>query len=203
MIDHIVYGVGNLTKGMEKLHQLTGVQPTPGGKHLEFGTHNALLGLGQGVYLELIALDPENRKAQNKWMGMELLASPKVIRWAIKSDDIIMQAKILAEYKEELGIIKKGRRRRPDGSELSWKLTLPESSSEVEICPFLIDWGDSVHPADGLSSQCSISNMTFFHPKPKLSQNVLDLLSYDSKIIESKKERIEVTLNTPKGEIIL
>lgn len=203
MIDHIVYGVENLEKGMEQLFQITGVHPVMGGKHLEYGTHNALLGLGQEIYLELIALDPENRDVANKWMGIELLNSPKVIRWAMKSEDIIMQANILSGYKPDLGIIRDGRRRRPDGSELSWKLTLPESNSEVEICPFLIDWGDSPHPADNLISECSINKINFYHPEPKLMQNLLTLLSFDTGVIESGKERITVTLNTPNGEVVI
>ena len=41
--------------------QRTGVAPQPGGKHVAMGTHNALLRLGERVYLEIIAIDPEAR----------------------------------------------------------------------------------------------------------------------------------------------
>ena len=36
------------------------MRPRRGGKHVAMGTHNSLLRLGDGVYLEVIAIDPDN-----------------------------------------------------------------------------------------------------------------------------------------------
>ena len=57
-IDHLVYTSLNLEAGMDKIEQLLGVRPEPGGQHPDFGTHNALLSLGSSTYLEIISPDP-------------------------------------------------------------------------------------------------------------------------------------------------
>ena len=50
-VDHILLGIDDLDRGMEQFEKLTGVRPVYGGKHPR-GTHNALVSLGNGTYLE-------------------------------------------------------------------------------------------------------------------------------------------------------
>ncbi len=60
-LDHILYAVPDLQKGIDDFEKLTGVRPVYGGKHLNLGTHNALVSLGEEVYFELIAPDPSRK----------------------------------------------------------------------------------------------------------------------------------------------
>jgi hypothetical protein len=57
-IDHVILGIDDLDRGVKAFEAATGVKPVYGGKH-PGGTRNALVSLGDGIYLEQLrqALD--------------------------------------------------------------------------------------------------------------------------------------------------
>nr|MBA2281652.1 VOC family protein [Acidimicrobiia bacterium] len=58
-VDHLVHGAPTLDGALDDLERRLGVRGAFGGRHDGRGTHNAVIGLGAGAYLELIAPDPE------------------------------------------------------------------------------------------------------------------------------------------------
>jgi hypothetical protein len=56
--DHLVVGIRSLPEGIAEFESLTGIKPGVGGKHPDRGTENALVSLGGGGYLEIIAPQP-------------------------------------------------------------------------------------------------------------------------------------------------
>ena len=50
------------------------------------GTHNALLGLGEGMYLEILARDPDQRAPPRSWLGVDSVVAtgrPRITAWAV------------------------------------------------------------------------------------------------------------------------
>ena len=90
-LDHLVYGVDDLQKGMARFEALTGVKPALGGRHDGLGTHNAIVSLGGGAYFEIIAPDP-TQPTRPQWMGLgsaphEALACGRLLTWAVRLTD--------------------------------------------------------------------------------------------------------------------
>jgi hypothetical protein len=204
-IDHLVYCVPNLEAAMDEFENLTGVRPVFGGYHTTQGTKNALVGLSDQCYLELLAVDDENKKIDPpRWMGIDFISKSKMTRWALHSSDLEADSQILREYHSDLGQVTGGQRRTDEDDLLKWQLTLPGAQPEVEIVPFLIDWSKSdAHPADNLGRKCSLLGMDFFHPQPELVESVLGRLGLKVKVAEAEVVAIRVRLKTPRGMVIL
>ncbi|MEO6958243.1 MAG: VOC family protein, partial [Antricoccus sp.] len=60
LIDHLVWGVRDLSAALISFEDALGVKPAEGGRHIGRGTRNYLVALTHTAYLEIIALDEEN-----------------------------------------------------------------------------------------------------------------------------------------------
>ena len=58
-LDHLAVAARDLDEGRAVVEAALGVTLQRGGRHARFGTHNLLLGLEDGLYLEVIAIDPD------------------------------------------------------------------------------------------------------------------------------------------------
>ena len=61
VLDHIAVAAESLAEGAAHVEAALGVPLSDVGVHDLMGTHNRLLSLGPGLYLEVIAIDPEAR----------------------------------------------------------------------------------------------------------------------------------------------
>lgn len=203
-IDHIVYCCLNLEETMRDLFQQYGIESIYGGKHVEQGTHNALVNIGNNCYLEILALDPENTQDFDaRWMGVDVIEQPRVTRWALKSDDIQRDVISLKNKNPLLGNIKTGMRRKEDGSILKWQLSMPLAQPKIEALPFLIDWQGSVHPTAGIEQSTSLHRLLIRHPDPDYLKVVFEKLNANVEIEQSDEIEIIVELMTPKGKVLL
>lgn len=202
VIDHLVYCVPDLKEGMQTIEEKFGIAPIYGGQHLTRGTHKALLNLGKGCYLELLAADSQNNTiSPPRWMGVDLIKTSKVTRWAIKSTDFDREISVLEKVNFELGKTFAGSRKTSEGALLNWKMSLPLPSPEVEILPFFLDWKDSVHPTENLPEKCQLIELRATHPNPKIIQNTLKKLGAELKIEQSDIISIIAKIKTPRGVI--
>ena len=191
-IDHLVFAAPSLEEAIQHWEDQLGIRAVYGGRHTQRGTHNALLSLGDRCYLELLAPDPQSTVAPPRWMGIDELTTPRFTRWAIHSASIQQEAQILSAYKAELGIVEPGERQRADGNWLRWQLTCPLPSPEVEVIPFLIDWGDSPHPSAQVPRVSKNFKIEIYHPQPAQIQAVYDQLGSEVKVRAAARAAIEV-----------
>lgn len=183
---------------MKDIESKFGVAPIYGGRHMNQGTHNALIYLGSDCYFEILAADPNSQIEPPRWMGIDLIDSPKLTRWAISTDDFAGDLKILKGLNPHLAKAIKGSRKTTNGDLLQWQMSVPLPSPEIEITPFLLDWGDSIHPSVSLDAKCQLIELHLTHPQP-------DLFSFFSENLEPKvqiekgSKRIQAKIETPKG----
>lgn len=188
MFDHLVYVVPNLTATVAHFTAI-GCPPTPGGRHRDRGTHNALLRLGDRQYLEFLAVDPETDVPAPRWMGIDLPALPRISRWAA-SAGVIHDGRSTASGSREL----------PDGRVLRWQLTEPGSEPATSVVPFLIDWGtDGPHPADDLPDLgLRLDTLRIYHPDPDSINEELSRLDLPQRAIRGPAPKIEAVIRGPQ-----
>lgn len=203
-IDHIVWAVPDLTEGINQIKEMTGIAPVYGGRHLQFGTHNALMRLGNRCYFEVIAPDPANREvAPPRWMGVDLISSGQITRWALASDNLMLHANHLQSLNKDLSMITEGRRQTASGELLRWQLTVPQAKPVCEPIPFLIDWQDSIHPSDNLPDSGRLVSFKVTTSDPGELTRLLMLLGNETEVIAGSKTKLELVMDTPKGLVTI
>ncbi|KAF0136928.1 MAG: hypothetical protein FD152_798 [Xanthobacteraceae bacterium] len=71
-LDHLTVVAPDLAEGVAHVRGCLGLDAPFGQRHLYMGTHNHLLQLGGGVYLEIVALDPAAApQAHRRWFGLD------------------------------------------------------------------------------------------------------------------------------------
>lgn len=205
-IDHIVYAVPDLASAVRHFHNEYGITAILGGKHHSKGTKNALVNLGNSVYLEILAIDHENQNIKApRWMGMDLISEAKITRWSITSNQLEKDQAILQSYHPQMGIIEEGARETPDGSILKWKMILPLSKPEVEIIPFMTDWSlSSFHPTERLEQNCTLEEIILStSADDHAAKKCISQLFNGIEIVPFNTAKINIKVDGPKGTFYL
>lgn len=71
-LDHITVIAPSLAEGVAHVRRCLGIDVPFGRAHPDMGTHNHLLRLGESVYLEIIALNPDAPQPDRaRWFGLD------------------------------------------------------------------------------------------------------------------------------------
>jgi len=203
-IDHLLYASANLERGMDEIESLLGVRPIRGGRHTQYGTHNALVSLGPGKYLEVIARDPQIPAPQRgALIDIPSEAQSRLITWVLRTSDIQESATAAKTAGIKLGDIESGKRTRPDGSEITWQLTDPFAMPMDGAIPFLINWGATVHPSTVVPSGGRLVELVIEHPEPSRVRSALSALGAEIKVAKSDEFRLSANIATNNGLVIL
>jgi hypothetical protein len=203
-IDHLVYGTPDLFRGVAEIEALTGVRASSGGQHLGWGTHNCLAALGTETYLEIIAPDPGQPDPPGpRPLGLDLLREPRLVSWAARCDRLEDVVHTAAEHGVLLGEVFSGSRVRSDGVVLRWRLTSPWALLEGGLCPFLIDWGSSPHPAASAMTGLSLIQLRAEHPSPHVLTRSLGVIGVTLPVVHASRNALVATIDTPRGRVEL
>ncbi len=212
MLDHLVYAVPNLEGGVRDIAERLGVQPTMGGRHPDWGTANALVGLGGQRYLEIIGPDSRTTHSGSRPrphprpFGIDDLDAARLVTWAAHVTDLdsCVQTARVAGYNP--GDIVEMSRTRPTGERLAWRLTVSASDPGLPgdgVIPFLIEWGMSAHPTESLTPACTLVNLSATHPHPHHVRAALQALGIALVVEEGATPGLQAELETPVGRVVL
>ncbi len=204
-IDHLVYAAPDLSRAMDAIETLTGVRPVAGGKHTGRGTHNALLSLGPGAYLEIIAPDPQQLDPeQPRAFGLDALSAPRLVTWAAKAPDIERLVDALRAAGYNAGPVVQGHRDLPAGARLEWKLALNPDRPGDGLVPFLIEWlPGAPHPSETAPLGCTLVSLQGRHPDLESVATALVALGIDLQMEWADSPALIGTLETPAGRVQL
>lgn len=203
-VDHLIYTVPDLDDGIREIEDLLGVRPAVGGRHPDYGTRNALLSLGESIYLEIMAPDPElPRPRGGRLFGLDALERPRLATWVLRDEAIEDTTEWAASRGLDLGPVQAGSRERPDGTVLSWKLTDPYADRLDGAVPFLIAWGDTPHPALGAPRGGELVDLRLEHPEPEMVNSAWSVLGVEAKVEKGHQAQWIATLRTDAGTVVL
>lgn len=191
-LDHIILSIPNLAAGIEQFTAATGVNPKFGGRHPGRGTENALVALGNGRYLEILArvdgkAEPGAHLTPNGW-AVHTTALASVLE------------RVRGAGVQIMGPIP-GSRRTPDSTLLQWR-TGNVGGPGLELAPFVIEWATGTpHPSTTSPAGCTLESWELLVPDDKKLGTYLAALPFEVTVHHAEKDGFRLTLQCPKGRV--
>ena len=201
-VDHLVYATADLDKGIAEIERLLGVRPSPGGRHPQWGTRNALIALGPNSYLEIIAPDSSPISIERPF-GLDTQGPSRLVTWAASRSELANVRATAGQRGIKLGNVLSGSRTRPDGVVLTWELTDLRCVVADGIVPFLIDWGTSPHPAATAPKGARLLNLRAEHPDADRIRRMLQALSLGLQVHPGPAPALIAEIDCPNGHLVL
>jgi len=218
-LDHLVIAAATLEAGAQHVAEALGVPAQPGGAHPGMGTHNRLLGLFGGIYLEIIAIDPAApAPARPRWFGLDseavqarLREGPFLLNWAARvarpADLSLWQSQYPARIAPVIPMTR---------GDLRWRITVPEDGSLPGwsadedgpavagdgVLPTLIQWDVPLHPSARLPGQgLALRALRGRHPQAARLGRALQWLGGGALIALEPGDKAELSaeIETPDG----
>ena len=199
-LDHLAVAAETLDEGRAYVEDALGVSLQPGGKHAHFGTHNLLLGLADGLYLEVIAVDPEAQvPPYPRWFDLDrFTGAPRISNWICRTADLAAAAGHHQGAGDAVALSR---------GDLRWQMAVPADGilPHDGAFPALIEWAGDAHPAQRLAvSGCRLERLTICHPEAaRLQSALMTDLADDRVAFETGAREFRAEFMTPSGSRIL
>ncbi|MBC6407238.1 MAG: VOC family protein [Rhodobacteraceae bacterium] len=161
-LDHLVVAGQDLSEARSHVETALGVPLRKGGVHRHFATHNALLGLAEGLYLEAIAPDPAApAPGRPRWFALDrLIGGARLSNWVCRVNDLSTALQSLPDGAGTPVALSRGN--------LRWSMAVPaDGCLPCHGCfPAVIQWHGTVWPGRSLpDSGCRLLRLEVSHPK--------------------------------------
>jgi hypothetical protein len=210
-LDHIVVAADTLDRGTAYIADMLGVEPAGGGRHEGVGTHNRLLKVARGSYLEVIAIDRDAPKPDfPRWFDLDnpafqarLKIKPRLAAWVVRCDAIDLLAADLFGPRARVQSMQRGA--------LTWRFAGPDDGSLPRggLIPHLIQWDVPDPPAAMMpASGCHLTGLEGIHADPASVQAVISRLGLEDTIAihavsTGLPEGLRARIETPGGIMVL
>lgn len=200
-LDHLAVSAGSLAEAVAHVEDALGVAMGPGGQHAHFGTHNQLLGLADGLYLEAIAIDPDAAPlGYARWFDLDRRSGPaRLTNWIVRCGDVDAAVAAMGSGIGAPVALARG--------DLRWSMAVPESG----ILPFdnmhpaIIQWHTQPTPGALLaSSGCRLVALEVSHPEAaELKAHLAPVLPSAIVTYSTGPIGLEAHFDTPHGRRVL
>jgi len=195
-LDHLIVHVPDLKRGIARFVADTGIVAVRGGQHPGRGTENALVSLGPGRYLELLA--PIEKREGNAHDSTLRLGG-----WAVRSDDLAMLIQRVSAAGLSMSAPQPGSRRMPTGALLEWRTAalLPPG---IQGAPFVIEWRSGTpHPSGTAPEGCRSERLEIETPEAAQLSMFLRAAGSSSPVRQAALWRMQAVLACPTGRVVL
>ncbi|MFN3209948.1 MAG: VOC family protein [Roseovarius sp.] len=199
-LDHFAVAAETLEAGRAYAEESLGVALRPGGQHAHYGTHNMLLGLEDGLYMEVIAVDPEApAPGYARWFDLDRFEGrPRPTNWICNTDDL---GALVARFPQAGAPVPLAR------GALRWQMAVPEDGRLPwdNLFPAVIEWQCAQHPAQILpASGCRLDRLVVTHPDAQALEAALAPVLADSRVaFETGAAALRAEMTTPRGTCVL
>jgi Glyoxalase-like domain len=199
-LDHLAVAGATLDEAVAHVEKALGVSMGPGGQHPRYGTHNRLIGLEGGLYLEAIAIDPSvDPQDQPRWFDLDRFEGPaRLTNWILRADDLMAEQAQLPDHAQRVVEMQRG--------DLQWLMTVPLDGILPfdNLCPAVLQWLGTPPAGSVAPSGCSLDRLILSHPEARELGELVEVLIRDTRIVvEAGAPGLRAEFTTPSGPRVL
>lgn len=196
VLDHLAVAGESRDAARAHIEEALGLPMVQGGAHALFGTHNHLMGLADGLYLEAISIDPDAPAPKRaRWFDLDTFTgAPRLTNWICAAQEM---GALPADVGKPVSITR---------GDLAWDMAVPETGKLPydNMHPAIIRWSGDLHPASMLpTSGAKLLRVTVQHPEALSLKARLGAIGGASVQFETGPSALEAEFDTPHGRRVL
>lgn len=199
-LDHLAVSAASRDEARAHVEATLGLAMQTGGEHARFGTHNHLMGLADGLYLEAISIDPDAPQPDRpRWFDLDNFhGKARLTNWICSVQDLASACAKAPQAGEPVALQR---------GDLRWQMAVPKSGvlPYHGLFPPLIEWQGDLHPAAMLTpSGARLTQLTLLLPEADTLKALLgDIAGASVRFENADTAQMVAEFETPHGRRVL